>query len=402
MAARSFSFIMTKPVFIAAASCLSLLLLAACTPAAPPQAPVRAVKVMTVGASSLEATTDYAGEVRARIESRLGFRVGGKITRRQAEIGQRVSSGQVLAQLDPADYRLGADAARAQVAVALTNRDLAAADFKRYETLKAQNFISGAELERRDATRKAAEAQLSQANAQFAVQGNQAQYTALLADAPGVVTAVEAEPGQVVTAAMTVVRVAVDGVRDVVFAVPEDRVAAIVPGAPVLLRPWNQTLPLASTAPIPTATTDPAATSTLSKNNGVPLLRGRVREVAASSDPVTRTYTVKVAVDGNVALPLGSTVMVQPNPAGLAAPRVIKLPTTALWRDGPATAVWVVDAASMTVKPQRVEIATADGNDAVVAAGLQPGMVVVTAGVHVLAPGQKVSIYKPAASAPLK
>ena len=193
---------------------------------------------------------------------------------------------------------------------------------------------------------------------------------------------------------MTVVRVAVDGVRDVVFAVPEDRVAAIVPGAPVLLRPWNQTLPLAST--------DPAATSTLSKNNGVPLLRGRIREVAASSDPVTRTYTVKVAVEGNVALPLGSTVMVQPDPAGLAAPRVIKLPTTALWRDGPASAVWVVDAASMTVKPQRVEIATADGNDAVVASGLQPGMVVVTAGVHVLAPGQKVSIYKPAAGAPLK
>ena len=103
-----------------------------------------------------------------------------------------------------------------------------------------------------------------------------------------------------------------------------------------------------------------------------------------------------------MALPLGSTVDVRPDTTGLTAPSVIKLPTTALWRDGQFTAVWLVDKVSMTVKSQRVEIATADGNEAVVASGLQPGMVVVTAGVHVLAPGQKVSIYKPAASAPLK
>lgn len=375
---------MTKPLFIAVASCWWLVLLSACTPVPPPDAPVRAVKVMTVGAGSLEAANEYSGEVRARIESRLGFRVGGKITRRQAEVGQRVTAGQVLAQLDPQDYQLGADAARAQVAVARTNRDLAAADYKRYESLKAQNFISGAELERRDATLKATDAQLNQANAQLAVQGNQAKYAALLADAPGVITAVEAEPGQVVAAGATVVRVAVDGVRDIVFAVPEDRVAAVRSGAPVLLRAWSQ------------SSATPGATDSQAQ------LRGRVREVAASSDPVTRTYAVKVAVEGNSALPLGSTVYVQPDTAGLKGPSVIKLPTTALWRDGPATAVWVVDSASMTVKAQRIDIATADGNDAVVASGLQPGMVVVTAGVHVLAPGQKVSIYKPAATAALK
>jgi RND family efflux transporter MFP subunit len=339
---------------------------------------------MTIGASGLEVTTEYAGEVRARIESRLGFRVGGKITRRQAEMGQRVAVGQVLAQLDPQDFQLGADAARAQVAVARTNRDLAAADYQRYESLKAQNFISGAELERRDATLKAADAQLAQANAQLAVQGNQTKYTALLADAPGVVTAVEAEPGQVVAAGTTVVRVAVDGVRDVVFAVPEDRVSAVVPGAPVVLRAWSQ----AQAAP--------------GAQNTPPQLRGRIREVAASSDPVTRTYMVKVAVDGELALALGSTVYVLPDTTGLKTTPVIKLPTTALWRDGPATAVWVVDATSMTVKAQRIEIATADGNDAVVASGLQPGMVVVTAGVHILAPGEKVSLYKPTASAALK
>lgn len=351
---------------------------------------MRAVKVLTVSAGATRAIAEYSGEVRARIESRLGFQVGGKITRRQAELGQRISAGQVLAQLDAQDLQFGADAARAQVALARANRELAAADYKRYETLKAQNFISGAELQRRDGAFKAADAQLHQVSAQSAVQGNQVRYAALLADASGVVTAVEAEPGQVVVAGTTVVRLAVDGVRDVVFTVPDGDLPGVVPDAPVLLRVWNQAIPAASTA------------SAAPGKEGAPLMRGRVREIAASSDPATRTYTIKVAVEDNVALPLGLTVYVRPDTTGLKAPSVIKLPTTALWRDGQFTAVWLVDKVSMTVKSQRVEIATADVNDAVVASGLQPGIVVVTAGVHVLAPGQKVSIYKPAASAPLK
>ena len=355
--------------------------LSACTKAAPPAAPVRAVKVITVGNSALGTRTDYAGEVRARVESRLSFRVGGKITHRQAELGQRVKAGQVLAQLDPQDYRLAADAARAQVAVAATQRDLAAADYARYEALKAQNFISGAELERRAATLKAADAQLSQAKAQLAVQGNQAAYAELRADAAGVVTAVEAEPGQVVSAGTPVVRVAVDGVRDVVFAVPEDRLASIQQGAAVRLRVGNSVNPVNDT---------PAESS----------LSGRVREVAASSDPVTRTYLVKVAVDaaaGVMVLPLGSTVYAQPETSGPVAVAVIKLPTTALWRSAQATSVWVLDKASMTLKPQVVQIAAADGNEVVVTAGLQPGMVVVSAGVHVLAAGEKVTLYQPSA-----
>ena len=355
--------------------------LSACTKAAPPAAPVRAVKVITVGNSALGTRTDYAGEVRARVESRLSFRVGGKITHRQAELGQRVKAGQVLAQLDPQDYRLAADAARAQVAVAATQRDLAAADYARYEALKAQNFISGAELERRAATLKAADAQLSQAKAQLAVQGNQAAYAELRADAAGVVTAVEAEPGQVVSAGTPVVRVAVDGVRDVVFAVPEDRLASIQQGAAVRLRVGNSVNPV----------NDTPAESALS---------GRVREVAASSDPVTRTYLVKVAVDaaaGVMVLPLGSTVYAQPETSGPVAVAVIKLPTTALWRSAQATSVWVLDKASMTLKPQVVQIAAADGNEVVVTAGLQLGMVVVSAGVHVLAAGEKVTLYQPSA-----
>ena len=353
----------------------SALLLAACSRSETPAEPIRAVKVITVGASSLQAMREFSGEVRPRVESRLGFRVGGKVTRRQAEVGQRVQAGQVLAQLDPQDYRLAADAARAQVAAASTNRDLAAADYKRYVTLREQNFISGAELERRETALKAAQAQLEQAQAQLSSQGNQARYTDLIADVSGVVTAVEAEPGQVVAAGTPIVRIAQDGPRDVVFSVPEDKMATVAPGSAVQVKVWA----------------------------GNAVLPGRVREVAATADPVTRTYLVKVALEGAGQLPLGSTVTVTPQAMGQAGVQVIKLPTSALRQEGQGTAVWVLDKATMTVRSQAVQVATADGNEAVIASGLQPGMLVVSAGVHVLSPGQKVTIWqdKTAAVPPL-
>ncbi len=342
------------------------LLLGACSRPAPPQEPVRAVRVLTVGVGAFASGAEYAGEVKARVESRLGFRVGGKITQRAVEVGQRVKAGQLLAQLDPRDYQLAADAGRAQVAAAATQRDLAAADFKRYKELKEQNFISGAELERRDATLKAAQATLEQAQAQAAGQGNQTGYTRLVADVSGVVTAVEAEAGQVVSAGTPVVRIAQDGLRDVVFAVPEDKLARVPVGSGVTVRSWS----------------------------GGDVLKGAVREVAASADPVTRTYAVKVALPAQDALPLGATVYVVPAVAAQAAVAVIKLPTSALRQEGKGSAVWVLDTATMTVRSQPVQIATADGNEAVVAAGLQPGQKVVSAGVHVLSPGQKVTIYQ--------
>ncbi|MBH2010763.1 MAG: efflux RND transporter periplasmic adaptor subunit [Xanthomonadaceae bacterium] len=340
-------------------------LLVACSRPAPPEEPVRAVKVITVGTSAYASRHEYAGEVRARVESRLGFRVGGKLIKRQAELGQRVLAGQVLAQLDPQDYRLAFDAARAQVSAAATNRNLAAADFKRYQALKDQNFISGAELERREATLKAAQAQLEQAQSQSAVQGNQTNYAVLTADVSGIVTAVEAEPGQVVAAGAPVLRIAADGVRDVVFSVPEDRVAGLKVGAPVKIRIWAQNTELT----------------------------GKVREVAASSDPVTRTYPVKVAMDAKAPPPLGATVYVTVEAGAPTGTPVIKLPSSALRRDGQATTVWVLDKAAMTVRPQVIQVATADGNEVVVS-GLEPGMQVVSAGVHVLSPGQKVTIYQ--------
>lgn len=333
--------------------------------------PIRAVKVLTVGESGMQAQREFAGDVRARVESRLGFRVGGKIIQRQAEVGQHVNAGTLLAQLDPQDYRLAADAARAQVAAALTNRDLAAADHKRYVALREQNFISGAELERRETALKAAQAQLEQAQAQLAAQGNQARYTNLVADVSGVITAVEAEAGQVVAAGAPVVRIAADGPRDVVFSVPEDKISTVHAGSVVRLRLW-------------------AAHSELT---------GRIREVAASADPVTRTFAVKVSIQGAQQPPLGTTVAVVPQLLADAGTRVIRIPTSALRQEGQGTAVWVLDRQAMTVKLQHVQVATADGNDAVISSGLQPGMVIVSAGVHVLSPGQKVTIWQDKMSA---
>lgn len=359
-----------------------VVVLAGCSRPAPPEEPLRAVKVVTVGGSSFNTEPEFSAEVRARVESRVGFRVAGKITRRQAELGQHVQAGQVLAQIDPQDYRLAADAARAQQASALTNRDLAAADLKRYRELRTQNFISGAELERRETTFKAAQAQLEQSQAQLASQGNQASYTTLVADAPGIVTAIEAEPGQVVSAGTPVVRIALDGARDVVFAVPEDRAALITVGSPVTVRGWA----------------------------GGAELEGKVREVAASADAVTRTFMVKVAIAAASAPALGSTVYARPQALSRNGAPVLKLPTSALRQEGQGSAVWVLDKATMTVRSQAVQVATADGNDAVIASGIVPGMLVVTAGVHVLSPGQKVTIYQdrnapamaatPAAAAP--
>lgn len=346
--------------------------LAACSKPEVTPEPIRAVKVMTVGPQALNLGHEYAGEIKARTESRLSFRVAGKLIARPAEVGQRVKAGQVLAQLDASDYRLADQAAQAQVQAAMTQRDLAAADFKRYAELRAQNFISSAELERREATLKAAQATLDQAKAQGQVQGNQKGYTALVADRAGVVLAVEAEAGQVVSAGTPIVRLAYDGPRDVVVALPEHKVSSIKVGTPAQVRLWaiGQTHP------------------------------AQVREIAASADPVSRTFAVKLSLPANADdVALGATAYVQwaghDHPAVAAVPTAaIKLPTSALWQQGAGSAVWVFDAASSTVQARAVMVATADGNEAVIADGLKAGEQVVVAGVHVLAPNQKVMLYR--------
>ncbi|HEY0858490.1 MAG TPA: efflux RND transporter periplasmic adaptor subunit [Albitalea sp.] len=351
-------------------SLFAVAVLAACAKTEPAPEPIRAVRTITVSADAAGGVREYAAEVRARTESRLGFRVGGKLVRRHVDAGSMVKAGQVLAQLDPQDLRLGQDAARAALVAAQAQHDQTAADFQRFKELRDQGFISSAELERRDTALKAARAQLDQAKAQASVQGNQAAYAALLADASGVVTAVEGEPGMVVAAGTPVLRLAHDGPRDVVFSVPEDQVdlmkaMAEQPGR-FKVRLWGAT--------------------------GEPL-PARIREIAAAADPVTRTFVVKADIGGdastNVRLGQTATMVVElPKAVGIN-----KLPLSALKEEQGRTIVWVVDPASMTVKAQPVQIAGADGNDSVVTSGLAPGQVVVTAGVHVLNPGQKVKLY---------
>jgi membrane fusion protein, multidrug efflux system len=274
--------------------------------------------------------------------------------------------------VDAQDFQLAAQAAQAQVSAAQSQRDLAAAEFKRFEALKAQNFISGAELERREASLKGADAALNQAKAQAQAQGNQAGYARLTASHAGVITAVEAEVGQVVSAGQPVVRLAHDGPRDAVFAVSESAIMAIRVGQSM-------------------------QATVLSTGQTV---QGKVREMAASADPVTRTYAVKLALAPGVALPLGATLNVRAPGVSGSAVSAIKLPTSALRQEGQGTAVWVLDEASMTVNSQTVQLGMVDGNDVVVSSGLKPGQRVVSAGVHVLSPGQKVTVYSPDGKVP--
>ena len=346
-----------------------MIVLTACGEHAVAPEPIRAVRTAIVSTGTAGLTHEYAADVRARVESRLSFRVGGKLLARKVNLGDSVKPGQVLAQLDPQDLVLGRDAANAAMIGARANRDQMGADYKRYIDLHKQGYISAAELERRDNAFKAAQAQFDQAKAQFSAQGNQAGYAQLVADVAGVVTAVDAEPGMVVAAGTPIVRVAVDGSRDVVFSVPEDKVGALraaasVPGA-LKVRLWG---------------------------TGQVLRDASLREVSAAADPATRTFLAKADV-GKIDAKLGQTATVV-----LALPkatRVIKLPLEAVLQQQGKTTVWVLDGATMTVKPQTVTVAGADGNEVVIAAGLTPGQEVVVAGVHVLTAGQKVSRYQP-------
>ena len=361
-----------RRVFCLCALAALVTTLVACSKAEAPQEPLRSVKLITVAGSDLNLGGEYAAEVRARVESRLGFRVGGKLVQRPTEPGQRVAAGQLLALVDAQDFQLAAQAAQAQVSAAQSQRDLAAAEFKRFEALKAQNFISGAELERREASLKAADAALNQAKAQAQAQGNQTGYARLTASHAGVITAVEAEVGQVVSAGQPVVRLAHDGPRDAVFAVSESAIMAIRVGQSM-------------------------QATVLSTGQTV---QGKVREMAASADPVTRTYAVKLALAPGVALPLGATLNVRAPGLSGSAVSAIKLPTSALRQEGQGTAVWVLDEASMTVNSQTVQLGMVDGNEVVVSSGLKPGQRVVSAGVHVLSPGQKVTVYSPDGKVP--
>lgn len=352
---------------------LAALLLAACSKQEAVPQPVRAVRTVTVGVASAGGVREYAAEVRARTESRLSFRVGGKLVRRHAALGHMVKLGQPLAQLDPQDLRLSQDAARAALQAAMVNEQQARADYARFKELRDQGFISSSELERRDTALKAAQAQLEQAQAQAGVQGNQAAYATLVANASGVITSIDAEVGAVVAAGTPVMQLAHEGPRDVVFSVSEDRVrdmrALLGQQGGVKVRLWS--------------------------GHG-DVLPATVREIAAAADPVMRTFLIKADIGRpDVRLGQTATVMVErPQQAGVS-----KLPLTAVLERQGKPSVWVLDRDSMTVKSQLIQVAGAEGNSVIVAGGLAEGQSVVVAGVHMLSDGQKVKQYvEPTAS----
>jgi RND family efflux transporter MFP subunit len=346
-------------------------LLAACSKPVPVTEDIRPVRVMTVAPAATSVAAELSGEVRPRIESRVGFQVAGRITDRKVEVGQRVREGQVLATLDASDYQLNAAAARAQLTAAQVNRDQQRADFKRFEELHRQGFISGADLDRRRATLDAAEASYASAAAQANVVGNQAGYAALRAPEAGVITSVDAEVGQVVAAGQSVVRIAQTGEKEVVVALPESRLQTLRQIPEVSVRLWA----------------------------GSAALRGRVREIAPLADAATRTYPARITLidpPADVALGMTATVRFE---APLPQP-VITVPMQALLRDGERTYVWKLDRGAGTVRREAVQVATVSGNDLVLAGGVQPGDVLVTAGVHLLKEGQKVRVLDAPADTP--
>lgn len=341
----------------------AVLLVAGCSKPVEKSEDVRPVRVMTLAAADIQTVAEFSGEVRPRAEARLGFRVPGKLIERPVEVGSVVKAGQVLARLDPGDLQLAQAAAKAQLDAARTDRDLARADLKRYTELRSRGFISGAELERRQSVADAAEARHAQAEANFNQQGNQNSYAVLRAEGNGMVTAVEAEPGQVLAAGQAVVRMAQGNARDVVFGMPENQVVALRRIGVAEVRLWAR----------------PDA----------PPLTGRIREIAPIADPATRTYATRIALDQAPSeVLLGMTASVRFKAPSAA--EKLTLPLHALVRDKNATAVWVVDPKSMTVALVPITVGGTSGNEVLVAQGLTAGQLIVTAGVHKLQAGQKV------------
>jgi RND family efflux transporter MFP subunit len=337
---------------LAVAAGLALVLAACGENTPPPDAPradAKLVKALKVGAGDTAAGSRYSGEVRARYESLLGFRVGGKIVARLVDAGARVSAGQPLARLDPVDAQLAASQAEA-------NRALAAAELKRSEELREKNFISQAALDAKQTAAKAADAQAGLAK-------NQAAYTTLAADAAGVIAAVLAEPGQVVSAGQGVFRLARDGEREVAIAVPESRIGGLKVGDPASVELW--------------------ADGTGKR------YKGKLRELAPAADPATRTFAARVSIlDADAALALGMTASVAF--AGADEQRIV-VPLAALLQKGDAASVWVIGKDNaVTQRPVEVERYAESG--AIVKSGLQPGETIVAAGAFKLTAGEKVRI----------
>jgi RND family efflux transporter MFP subunit len=347
-----------------ALAALAALLLAACGDGRKAEDPVRPVLTVTVAPGGATTRDVFSGEVRARVETDLAFRIGGKIAARLVDAGARVKKGQALARLDPEDARLAASAARAQLASAESDRALAKAELDRATDLLAKKFISQSAWDARQAAFAAATARADQARSQATLSGNQESYATLDADADGLVVSVSAEPGQVVAAGQPVLRLARDGELEVVVNAPEGQVGRFRPGQEVVAFLWA----------------DPATR-----------FPGRVREIAGGADAVTRTFAVRVSlarVPPAARVGMSATIAFQPS----VDEELVVLPLTALVRDGDAAAVWVVDPKTSRVKRRAVRLGQFREDGATILSGLAAGEIVVAAGVHKLRDDQPVRL----------
>jgi multidrug efflux system membrane fusion protein len=338
----------------------SALVLAGCAQEKSKTDVVRPVRTVVVDAAAGDAWT-LPGEVRARYETRLAFRLPGQMIERRVEVGQRVRAGDVIALIDARDANLAESQARAQLAQAESQASLAEADLKRFAELRTRNFISQAEFDRREAQARQAREQVAAARAAAMQSSNQVGYTVLAAPHAGVITALEAEAGQVLAAGQTVARLARPDELEIAVSVPEHRLREFTGPVRYQVSLWAE--PGANYA-------------------------GRLREISPVADPATRTYAARIAVKGEDSrLGIGMTAELLVRGAGGTAPR---LPVSAVFHRDGKPAVWVVADGKVALVP----VATGElyGNDVAITTGLEAGQRVVTAGVNRLEPGQRVAL----------
>lgn len=338
---------------------LLVALLSACGQEAAAPTVIRPAMVVQPQPASA-AVDSYPGEVRARFEPELAFRIGGKVSKRLVEEGQRVKADQPLAELDPQDVRLQLEATRAQVGAAEANLNLVQAERDRYKKLLERQMVSQSQYDNAENLYRSGLARVKQMRAEFDVAGNQAGYSVLRASQDGVVSKRQVEVGQVVAAGQTVFTLAADGEREVLISLPEQNFGRFAVGQPVAVELWSQ----------------PGQR-----------FEGRIRELSPAADPRSRTFAARIAFSaGKVPAELGQSARVFIQHAEQIP---LAVPLSALSAENGKTYVWRVDA-NNTLQRAPVRVG-AYGQDSVpVLEGLNATDWVVAAGGHVLHEGQQI------------
>jgi len=324
--------------------------------------PPRPVSVVTVSSGKLSNAITFSGEIQAKKDVALAFRIGGRVTDRLVAIGDRVTAGQIVARLDPMLEQNALESAKAALEAARGELVRARSAFERQESLMEQGFTTRPRFDQALRALEVAQAQLEAAEAQVDTAQLRLGYTNLYADAPGVVTARNVEAGEVVQPGQSIVQIARDDGRDAVFAVPAR---------------W-----------LDTQRGDATILVALADGSGVTAV-GRVREVSPLADPTTRTFEVRVGLQSPPdAMRLGSTVV---GTLEIPTAAVVAIPSSALTKEGASAAVWIVDPQQMTVSLRPIDVLRFDPDKVIVSQGLQPGEMIVTGGIQALHPGQRVS-----------